>query len=547
MGRSEASSADLVQLPLVTADKRRMPAVLRIVRILALVAFLAGLALVICAAAGLIWFLGQRAYGWQLLAGGALGLGVWAIWSLSSGYEGRIGWRYLYGGKRDPLMFALAGGSAAVTLLGLLILLVWSGNPIGVFMFVLGLLSTAVFALLSLFTVFTSVSVLGVALGVAALTIVLAVTTGFQAQFRDKVLGVNAHVIVLKSQSTFAEYRDVMEKAKNIDPDVLAVQPFIFAEMLVTRGKGELSGVAIKGIDPQLVRGVLDLDKHMTEGNVATLNEIPGPGELPPVIMGKELAHKLKAKMGDVVTVVVPLSNIDFDTWKATASAPRTRKFKVTGIFYSGFDEYDRRLMYTALRDTQELVGRGDQVMGVELKVKDVDRAEQIAQRLEAALGGPPYQVQDWYELNHNLFTALNLQKLALVIILTLIIIVAAVNMVSALIMMVTDKTREIAILKSMGSSSSSVAKVFQVVGIAIGGVGTLIGVTVGLATCFVVSRYGYHLDPKVYLIDRLPIEVRPLEVLLVCGITMVISIVATIVPASSAASLRPVEGLRYD
>src|SRR4029077_11156679 len=164
----------------------------------------------------------------------------------------------------------------------------------------------------------------------------------------------------------------------------------------------------------------------------------------------------LKAKRGDDVTVVVPLSNIDFDTWRAKSSAPRTRKFRVAGIFYSGFDEYDRRLMYTSLQDTQDLVGRGDQVMGVELKVKDVARAKNTAKKLERARGAPPYQVQDWYELNHNLFTALTLQKVALVIILTLIIVVAAVNMVSALTMLVVEKVREIAILKSMGSSSSS-------------------------------------------------------------------------------------------
>jgi lipoprotein-releasing system permease protein len=216
-------------------------------------------------------------------------------------------------------------------------------------------------------------------------------------------------------------------------------------------------------------------------------------------------------------------------------------------VFYSGFDEYDRRLMYTSLADAQDMNGRGDQVMGVELKVKDVDRAEDIARRLEKALGGPPYQVQDWYELNHNLFMALKLQKLALVVILTLIIIVAAVNMVSALTMKVTEKTREVAILKSMGASSSSVALVFQVFGVAIGAAGTLIGVAIGLVTCFVVSRYGYHLDPKVYLIDRLPIEVRGFEVVLVCGVTMAISVIATLVPSQAAAALRPVEGLRYD
>ena len=285
----------------------------------------------------------------------------------------------------------------------------------------------------------------------------------------------------------------------------------------------------------------------MVEGTVDSLGVLPKEGELPPIIMGKELAHKLKAKVGDDVTVVVPLSNIDFDTWRAKSSAPHTRKFRVTGIFYSGFDEYDRRLMYVALRDTQELVGRGDQVMGVEMKVKDVDRAEQIAAHLEKALGGPPYQVQDWYELNHNLFTALNFQKLALVIILTLIIIVATVNMVSALTMMVTDKTREIAILKSMGSTSSGVARIFLVLGLAIGGVGTILGVGIGLVTCYAVSSYGYHLDPKVYLIDRLPIDVRLPEVLLVAGITLVISLVATLFPSQGAAALTPVEGLRYD
>jgi lipoprotein-releasing system permease protein len=475
-------------------------------------------------------------------------IGVIVRYLVSRPYEVRVALRYLYGGRRNRLMLWCALGFLIFTIGGVIQLVISGGtNPWGVIAVEGGMWLTAVCALLSTFSVFTSVSVLGVALGVWALTIVLAVTTGFQQQFRDKVLGVNAHVIVLKSQATFAEYRDVMQTAAEIDPEVIAVQPFIFAEMLVTRGKGELSGVAIKGVDPTLVRGVLDLDQHMIEGSIETLAKETPFGELPPIIMGKELAHKLKAKVGDDVTVVVPHSNIDFDTWRAKASAPRTRKFKVTGIFYSGFDEYDRRLMYTSLRDTQELVGRGDQVMGVELKVKDVDRADEIAVKLERELGGPPYQVQDWYELNHNLFTALNLQKLALVIILTLIIIVAAVNMISALTMMVTDKTREIAILKSMGATSSSVARVFQLLGIAIGGVGTLIGMTIGLITCYTVAGYGHHLDPKVYLIDRLPIDVRWFEVLLVAGITLVISLFATWAPAQAAASLRPVEGLRYD
>lgn len=462
-------------------------------------------------------------------------------------YELRVGWRYLYGGRRDPAMLRAAGIAAVIALVGLAILLVTGGAAsFGVLALVIGMLAAAVLLLLGIFTVFTSVSVLGVALGVAALVVVLAVTTGFQQQFKDKVLGVNAHVIIQKSASTFSEYREVMATAAAIDPDVLAVQPFIFAELLVTRGRGELSGVALKGVDPALVRGVLDLDKHMLEGSIDALSVVPKAGELPPIIMGKELAHKLKAKVGDDVTVVVPLSNIDFESRRATSSAPRTRKFRVTGIFYSGFAEYDGRLMYTALRYTQELDGRGDQVMGVELKVKNVDRAEEIATKLETALG-PPFVVQDWYALNHNMFAALNLQKLALVIILTLIIIVAIVNMVSALTMMVIDKTREIAILKSMGSTAPGIARVFLVLGLAIGGVGTLLGLGIGLSTCFVMSAYGYHLDPKVYLIDRLPIEVQYVEVLAVAGITLIISLVATLFPSQSAAALTPVDGLRYD
>jgi lipoprotein-releasing system permease protein len=463
---------------------------------------------------------------------GLVGFVGWYIYQRP--YELRIGWRYLYSGQHDRFMLTAAAVSALVAIAGLVVMLTsGSGSPIGVLMLVVGMISASVCTLLAVFSVFTSVSVLGVVLGVAALTIVLAVTTGFQQQFRDKVLGVNAHVIVLKSQATFAEYRDVMDTAMHIDPDVIAVQPFIFAEMLVTRGKGELSGVAIKGVDPKLVKGVLDLESHMEQGSIDALGERRKAGALPPVILGKQLAHDLDANLGDDVTVVVGMT-------------ARSIHFRVSGIFYSGFDEYDRHLMYAALADVQALIGHGDQVMGVEMKVVDVERAEAIGKHLQAVLGDA-YDVQDWHHLNENLFTALVFQKLALVIILTLIIIVATVNMVSALTMMVTDKTREIAILKSMGSTSASVARVFLVLGLAIGGVGTVLGVGIGLATCYATSAYGYHLDPKVYLIDRLPIDVRSLEVAVVAGITLAISLIATLPPSRSAAALTPVEGLRYD
>ncbi|HUH05160.1 MAG TPA: ABC transporter permease [Kofleriaceae bacterium] len=464
-------------------------------------------------------------------------------------YELRIGWRYIYRGRQSwrPIIGLLV----SLGLIGLGFTLLFTadgGSTLGVAALAAGMFGAVLFFLLLFFSVFTTVSVLGVVLGVAALTVVLAVTTGFQQQFREKVLGVNAHVIVMKNTNDFKNYEYVEQLAMEIDSDVVAVQPFIFVEMLVTRGKGELSGVAIKGVDPKRVSQVLDLEKHMLDNaTVQSLEEERVGTKLAPIILGRELAHKLKAKVGDKVTVVAPLSNVDFETWTAKGDAPKTRDFRISGIFYSGFDEYDRRLMYISLKEAQELLGHRDQVMGVELKVKDVDRAKDIADKLEKALGGSPFVVQDWHELNRNLFTALTLQKIALLIILTLIIVVATFNMVSALTMMVIDKTREIAIIKSMGGTSPSIGRVFQVVGIFIGGVGTFFGLTIGLTICWTVGDYGYHLDPKVYLIDRLPISVDPYEVLLVAGITMLISAVATLFPSAKASSLRPVEGLRYD
>ncbi len=461
-------------------------------------------------------------------------------------YEFRIGWRYLYRSTRSRRSIVGLIVALVCAAIGMGVMIATKGGSgIAVVMLIGGVLGATIFLLLRFFSIFTTVSVLGVVLGVAALTIVLAVTTGFQKQFREKVLGVNAHVIIMKEHGGFRKYRDVEKIARNIDDEVIAVQPFIFVEMLVTRGKGELSGVAIKGVDPNRVTKVLDLEKHMIEGSVDSLKQDTFPA---PIILGSELARKLKAKLNDEVTVVAPLSNIDIRTMETKRGAPDTRKFVIKGIFYSGFDEYDRRLMYISLKEAQTLMGGRDEVMGVELKVADVDRANAIANKLKRALrDSPEYLIQDWYQLNRNLFTALTLQKIVLLIVLTLIIIVATFNMVSALIMMVTDKTKEIAILRSMGATSGSIARVFQVVGIAIGGVGTLLGLALGLTVCTVVASYGYRLDPKVYLIDRLPISINYWEVVLVASITMVISAVATLFPSAKASSLRPVEGLRYD
>ncbi len=458
-------------------------------------------------------------------------------------FERMIGWRYLYRrlqahGQLYLILFLTFVGVAVIS--ALFWLRTSRPPPASVLAFTVALIGAIVVGIVRFFSIFTSVSVFGVVLGVSSLTIVMSVTSGFQQAFKDKVLGVNAHVLIMRND--FVKYREV-EALAAAEPGVTAVQPFTFVEMLITAGKGQLSGIAMKGVDPARLSSVLDLPKHMLKG---TTDELGKPGPEPAIIIGRELAEKLKVDVGDKVTLVLPNLGGDWRTWSARAGTAKTRVFRVRGIFYSGFDEYDRRLVYISNFDAQDFLGEGDVVTGIEMKVADVDQARSIARSLEKKLGDP-YTVVDWRQLNNNLFTALVIQKIALLIFMTLIIVVAAFNMVAALTMMVLDKIKEIAILKSMGAQSLGIARLFQVVGMTIGGVGTALGLGLGLTLCHVVARYGYPLDPKVYLIDRLPISVDPFEVALVGGITLAICFVATLYPALKASALRPVEGLRYE
>ncbi len=412
-----------------------------------------------------------------------------------------------------------------------------------------------VFLLLNFFSVFTTVSIIGVILGVAALTVVLSVTSGFQGSFREKVFGVNAHVLVLKYGQDFHEYPRVMETSAR-QPHVTAVAPFVFNYMMISHG-GATSGLLIKGIDTKLSPRVLDITQRLKAGKVEDLDVLATPtgGDkpLPGILLGQELAKKIKAKPGDKVQVMAPKSDLDPSAYSPEgasptgAGQPTLREFRVAGIFYTGFDEYDRRLGYVTLKDAQGFFTMGDVVTGVEMKVDDIDAAAKVAQTLETELGGSPYKVIDWETLNRNLFTALRMQKIALTIFLTLIILVAAFNIVAALTMLEVEKTKEIAILISMGMRAASVGAIFQLAGLTIGVVGTAAGMSLGVLVCHVVERYGYALDPQVYLIDRLPVQIRASEMLLTAGITLGICMVATIYPAIKAATMRVVEGLRYE
>ncbi|HZS36811.1 MAG TPA: ABC transporter permease [Polyangia bacterium] len=467
--------------------------------------------------------------------------------------EAFVAWRYLYRRRHSRAVMI-------VTLVALLSLIAtqvaffaFGQAQVGAILTIPTALVFVVFLLLNFFSVFTTVSIIGVILGVAALTVVLSVTSGFQQSFQQKVLGVNAHILVLKYGQDFTEYRSVMEKAAS-EPHVKAVAPFLFNPMMISRGP-QTSGLVVKGIDTKLSPGVLDIADKLTDGKMADLDVALAPSDggapLPAIFLGKELAKKLKAKIGDRVRVLAPKSELDPKEWTpdglGKGNQPTLREFRVAGIFYSGFDEYDRRLAYVTLKEAQAFYPLGDTVTGVEMKLDDVDAAADVAHRLESDLGGTPFKVIDWEYLNHNLFTALRMQKVALVIFLTLIILVAAFNIVAAMTMLVVDKTKEIAILKSMGMRAAAIARVFQIAGLTIGAAGTAAGLALGVLLCAVVERYGYKLDAQVYLIDRLPVQVNPLELVLTAGITLAICFLATVYPSLKAAWLEPVEGLRYE
>ncbi len=460
-------------------------------------------------------------------------------------YEPFIAWRYLYRPRQNKTVRTLTLWLLALTLLTHVAALFAHTQlqVVGTALALPSLLSFLFCLLLNVFSGFTTVSIIGVTIGVQALMVVLAVTSGFQQAFKQKVLGVNAHVIVMKYGMDFAEYRDVMKKAEQ-QPHVKAAAPFVFIEAMVAADKS--FGAMIKGIDPVRSLQVLDVKQSLVSGRVEELARRAPPNDggdpLPSALMGKELAKKLHVKLGDRVRLVSP--KIDLDPG---AGQLASREFRLAGVFSTGFQEYDSRLVYINVTDAQAYTGSGDVVTGVELKLDDVDKAQAVAKTLYANLGGPPYRVIDWEELNHNLFTALRMQKVIITVILTLIVIVAAFNIIAAMTLLVIGKTKEIAILKSMGMRSAGVARLFQAAGLVMGGLGITCGLGVGAATVAVLRRYNYQLDPHVYLIDQLPVKVNADEVLLTAGITLAICFVATLVPALQAARLEPVEGLRYE
>ena len=474
--------------------------------------------------------------------------------------------------------------------------------------------------LMLFFSLFTTISIFTVFLGLEALVAVLSIMGGFEGDLRQKILGATAHVVVARPKGAFTDYRELLKRIERA-PDVLAASPYLESEVMIT-SQTNLSGVLLRGIDPRRVQKITDLTRFLrAEGGTGSLENLMHPERLaripearfrpmvtvplgkplgkggkddkakdneakdnkgkkegggsgsgtgsgkvirsgvitemwdvpgevgkkvpprpvyPGIIIGAELAKNLRLYVGDDVNVVAPLGGMS-----PAGPIPKSKPFRVAGIFYSGLYEYDNKFAFVTIPSAQRFLGIGDEVTGIELKVVSLSKATEVADLLRERFKGKGYQVQDWRERNVNLFSALKLEKLVMFIVLTFIVLVASFSIVTNLNMVVLEKMREIAALKAMGASGSSVLRVFLYAGLYIGIIGTLAGVLAGIGICVFLGEVGLPLDPEIYYISTLPIRMEPLEIGLVAFAGVSLSFLATIYPSMLAGGVRPAEGLR--
>lgn len=385
----------------------------------------------------------------------------------------------------------------------------------------------------------TLLSMAGVALGVCALIVVLSVMSGFETELKRKILGQSSHVLLFKAGEAMDRPAWVVKKAQ-ADQEVAAAAPFVLGQAMVV-AQGAASGAIMRGIALPASLKVSDIKDSLVRGSLEDLVRSKRDG-LPGVVLGSALARRLGARMDEVVNLVNPLGE---ET--PVGRIPKSEPFVVVGIFESGMYQYDSSLIYVSLPAAQEFFGLGSDVSGVELKVKDVYSADKVGLRVANALG-PAYYARDWMRSNHSLFSALKLEKFTMFVILILIVLVAAFGIVSSLIMVVMEKGKDIAILKTMGATSKSIRRIFTLEGLVIGLCGTVLGLAAGLSLCALLDRYQFiHLPADVYPLSTLPVQVEPQMVALVGVCAVALCLVATLYPSWAAGRLDPVEALRYE
>jgi lipoprotein-releasing system permease protein len=386
-------------------------------------------------------------------------------------------------------------------------------------------------------SVISLISTLGVAVGVMALVIALALMTGLQGELRDRILGSNPHIFVWK-RGGVGDYRDKAEQLRKM-PHVIGAAPAILGKALVSAG-GEQAFINLKGIDPAIEPQVTDIGHALRSGSLEALAHAE-PGSLGGILLGSDLAAQLGAHVGDPISVLTPQG-----TLSPMGMIPRARRLTVVGTFNLGLYEIDSQTGFVSLDVARRLLDRED-VDAIQLRLDDIYRAPAIADEITSSLGSG-WIAQDWADMNQSLFSALWLEKMAISLTIGLIVMVAALNIVASLILLVMEKHRDIAILKTMGASARSITTIFMAQGLIIGIVGTGIGATLGYGISHVLDRYELIRVPvDVYQISHVPFHVLPLDFTLVVIAAIVVSFVATIYPSRQAARLDPAQALRYE